>query len=330
MNTVASESPTRVDLAGGTLDLWPLHLLVGSSYTINFAIDIYSRVSITPREDRKILLKSKDRGLEKEYSSLEELLACDHEDWLLVRKHIAYWKPSLGFELSTDSESPVGGGLGGSSSLSISLIKAFSQFCDKDLLPHQMVELAGNIEAQVLRTPTGTQDYYPPIFGGLNIIFYGCGGEKSEVFSIPREVFDQRFFLVDTGVAHHSGLNNWSVMKEAIEGNAETLNALQALKEVAEEVRSVCLEKNWEELGPLLKKEFAARIRLCKEVTCPEIEKLEAMALEQGADAVKICGAGGGGCVMVWSPVDRIEKVKSSCRESGFRVLDARIVPPLH
>ena len=329
MNSIICKSPTRVDLAGGTLDLWPLYLLVGGAYTINVAIDINTTVQISPRKDGVITLKSIDQNCSVEYPSIFSLLSDEQEQWSLVRHHVKYWHPKQGFDLITQSESPVGGGLGGSSSLSISLIKAFSQFCNKRFSPAEMVELAGNVEAQVLKTPTGTQDYYPPLFGGINIITYSCEGRSVEVHDIPEGVFEGHFFLVYTGHPHHSGLNNWSIMKNAIDKNEKTLKSLKELSEIAVQVKRVCEEGNWHRLGELLKQEFAARVRLSPAVTSKEIEKLEAVALGAGAEAVKICGAGGGGCVMVWTSPNLIEKVKEACRNAGFQVIKANPVQPL-
>lgn len=329
MKHVDCQSPTRVDLAGGTLDLWPLYLLVDTSYTINFAIDINTRAELKEREDGKIVLESRDRGLKAEFNSLEAFLADDDEDWCLVKQHINYWKPEVGFELMTDSQSPVGGGLGGSSSLSISIIKAFSEFSGRQMSAMDMVDLAGNVEAQILKTPTGTQDYFPPIHGGMNVIYYGHEGKSVEVLEIPSELFAKRFFLVYTGRPHNSGLNNWSVMKEAIEGNKKTLGCLNQLKGIADEVKTICENKAWEKLGPVLKKEFEARVGLCAEVSSPEIEKLESVAIAAGAEAVKICGAGGGGCAMVWSSEGKIDEVKKVCSDAGFEILNVNLVPAI-
>ncbi|RYF31225.1 MAG: hypothetical protein EOO38_31710, partial [Cytophagaceae bacterium] len=119
------KSPTRVDLAGGTLDLWPLYLLVGgSASTVNVAIDIYTHAILESRDDAAIVLESKDLQLKKEYGNLAEALADTDPRMILLQTQLRYWQPKQGFSLVTKSDSPVGGGLGGSSSLTISLMKA--------------------------------------------------------------------------------------------------------------------------------------------------------------------------------------------------------------
>ena len=122
MNPIIIESPTRVDLAGGTIDLWPLYNFVGHAQTINVAIDVLTKVVLTPRNDQKIILESIDLKVKKEYLNLHEALADSDQRMRLLQTQLQFWQPNHGFELVTSSQSPVGGGLGGSSSLTISLL----------------------------------------------------------------------------------------------------------------------------------------------------------------------------------------------------------------
>ena len=114
------QSPTRVDLAGGTLDCWPLFLFAGEASTVNLSIDIMTSVDLKPRDDRKVIVNITDLNWEAEFENIEALISDESPENLLVREVLRYHKPSRGFELKTASQSPVGGGLGGSSSLCIS------------------------------------------------------------------------------------------------------------------------------------------------------------------------------------------------------------------
>jgi D-glycero-alpha-D-manno-heptose-7-phosphate kinase len=327
MTSIRVQSPTRVDLAGGTLDMWPLFLFVGGAKTVNVAIDIWTRVEITPKENGLIELESVDLGVKKSYLNLQECLADSDRQLHLLQAQLRYYQPKHGFHLKASSESPVGGGLGGSSSLTITLLRAFEKFCQLSAKPvHQLVDLAHNIEAEVLNTPTGTQDYYPAASGGLNILNYGYDGVSQEVHSVVDSPLASHFLLVYTGKSHHSGLNNFEVLKGAIGKDPTTIKALQDLKHIADDVAKACLSKKWEELPGLFRHEFEARVRLAPAFSCPEIMQLNQLALQEGAEAVKICGAGGGGCVMVWvSPANR-ERVALSCQKAGFKVLNAKPV----
>lgn len=330
MKSILIQSPTRVDLAGGTLDLWPLFLFTRGATTVNVAIDVFTRAEIIPHEDDRVILESRDLNLRKEYKNLDEALADTDPKMILLQTQLRYWQPEKGFTLKTSSDSPVGGGLGGSSSLTVSLLKAFAQFTARPFRDtHQMVTSAHNIEAEILNTPTGTQDYYPAASGGINILKYDYDGIRQEIFPAADPEFGQKFMLVYTGKAHHSGLNNFEVMKDAVTKDPVTMKALHDLKEIALETEKVCRNRQWKALGPLFRQEFEARVRLAPEFSSPEIEKLNEVSLQSGAEAVKICGAGGGGCVLVWCSPSQREGVANACQKAGFQVMGARPVDPI-
>ncbi|WP_413584981.1 galactokinase [Bdellovibrio sp. HCB274] len=330
MQKIIVKSPTRVDLAGGTLDLWPLYLFINGASTVNVAIDVFTNVDLTPHADSTIVLESADLKVRKAYSNLVEALSDTDPQMVLLQTQLRYWMPTKGFTLKTSSESPVGGGLGGSSSLTIGLMKAFAQFCEKPFRDvHQMVHSAHNIEAEILNTPTGTQDYYPAASGGLNILHYGYDGVQQEVMNVTNTPLSEKFMLIYTGKAHHSGLNNFEVMKDAVAKDPGTIQALRDLKVIAIETEHAVRSGNWAELGSLFKREFEARVRLAPEFSSPEIRRLSELSLQNGAEAVKICGAGGGGCVLVWCPPENKKGVADACQKAGFQVMDAKPVNPL-
>lgn len=323
MFDVEIKSPTRVDLAGGTLDCWPLYLFLDNPVTVNVAIDIFTYAHLKERADSKIELVSADMNARKEYKSLTECLADADPAFELVRAHLQFWKPSKGFTLSTRSESPVGGGLGGSSSLCISLLKAFSQWMNKPLPPDEMVRVASHIEAQILLKPTGTQDYFPPIFGGLNFIQYGVPGPRAEIRKVDPELFRDRFLLVYTGRSHHSGINNWQVIKNWLDGDEPTRKAMSRLAEISKEMQKALHEGRTQDLPRIFAQEYEARTQLSEGFSSPEIKKLAEIARSEGAIA-KICGAGGGGCVLIWCPDRQIEKVKAALAKTEFQVLPTK------
>ena len=111
-----------------------------------------------------------------------------------------------------------------------------------------------------------------------------------------------------------------------MDGDKVTHQALSALKEVAAETKNVLLNKNWGSLTSLFQREFEARIQLAESFSSPEIEKLSEVGSQAGALATKICGAGGGGCVFLWSEPDKKQKVVDACRNEGFEYLDVSFV----
>lgn len=323
MAEIYERSPTRVDLAGGTLDCWPLYLFLSNPVTINVAIDIFTHCHLTPSAGPEIELISEDLGVQKKYSNLEAALNDTDPNFELYRAHLRYFRPETGFTLRTRSESPVGGGLGGSSSLCISMLKAFNRWRGNWMRPDEMVRIASHLEAQVLVKPTGTQDYFPPIFGGLCFIEYGVPGPRVESHPIPKDVFDGRFLLVYTGKAHHSGINNWQVIKNYLDGDENTRSCLRELAAVSKRMQEAIASRRWSELPSLFEGEFKARVALSEGFSSPEIRKLKDVAANHGSIA-KICGAGGGGCVMIWCPDRQASEVRTAVEAVGFQILPAQ------
>ena len=330
LKPIIQKSPTRVDLAGGTLDLWPLYNFIDGAITVNVAIDIFTTATLTPLEGKRIELISDDLKFEKSFNSLEACLADGDQKLALLKSQLEFWKPKNGFRLQTKSDSPVGGGLGGSSSLTISLLKVFNQFCDGKLTDtHELVKVAHNIEAKVLNTPTGTQDYYPAASGGINVLSYSETGIDQKVLARATQELTDHFMLVYTGKAHHSGLNNFEVLSRAVKKDPQVLNALRELKVIAQATANAVQASDWNSLPELFKQEFKWRVQLAEAFSSPEIDQLAEVSLQAGADAVKICGAGGGGCVLVWVKPAKRQGVKAACENAGFQVLPAKPVAPL-
>ena len=320
------ESPTRIDLSGGTLDCWPLFNFVKSACTINLAIDIKTKVSLLPNADStdaSITVDIKNLNFKKKYSSREEFLKSQDPEVRILWPHVNYWGCPSGFSLTTESESPVGGGLGGSSSLTVSLLKAFGEWLGHKMDVHAQVRLASNMEAHLLHTPTGIQDYYPALEYGLNAIHLNVEGPALESLPFDIDYFSDRILLVYTGHSHHSGINNWQVLKNAVEKDRQTLMCLQEIADISQEMLKVCRTQNWSAMPDLFEQEFKARIMLEKTFSSPEILRLKEIAASYGVPSVKICGAGGGGCVLIWVEPELREEVLQQCQNEKMKPLKA-------
>src|SRR4029453_18564392 len=118
---IQAKSPCRVDLAGGTLDIWPLYLFHENAVTVNFAVDRFTSCTLTTRPDRRIVLRSSDQGGEEVFESHEALRAAKKYRLPLLAYVTRFFRSEQGFDLETHSEAPHGAGISGSSSLIISI-----------------------------------------------------------------------------------------------------------------------------------------------------------------------------------------------------------------
>src|SRR5689334_8904398 len=148
---IESSAPTRVDLAGGTIDIWPLYLFHPGASTVNFALSLRASVRIETRADDRIILESRDRGIRLE-SRLDCIgdLARD-EELELVSKMVHFFRPEIGFHLTTHSEAPAGAGISGSSALAIALIGALNCLVGERYDDGSFIGIAANLETTVIK-----------------------------------------------------------------------------------------------------------------------------------------------------------------------------------
>src|SRR5216684_2374702 len=202
---ILSQAPCRVDLAGGTLDIWPLYLFHEGAVTVNFAVDRYTHCSIEPRRGPQITIASTDLRREASYPSLDALLSAKRHTLSLAAEIIRFFRPKEGFHLETGSEAPAGAGISGSSALIIATTSAFNRWLKCGYSIEKLREISQNIEARLIRVPTGCQDYYPAMYGGVSAIELGCAGIRRVAIPVSPEELESRIVLAYTGEPRNSG-----------------------------------------------------------------------------------------------------------------------------
>ncbi len=185
--------------------------------------------------------------------------------------------------------------------------------------------IAQNVEAQLIRVPTGCQDYYPALYGGINAIRLEAKGITREPLTIPAREIESRFVLVYTGAPRQSGINNWEVFQAHINGDRRVLRNFDQIAAIAREMRNAVVARRWKEVGALLRAEWTLRKTNAPGITTPLIERLVRVAQKNGAIAAKVCGAGGGGCLIVFAEPDAQPRVIRALRENRGEILPFRV-----
>ena len=323
--TIVAHAPCRVDLAGGTLDLWPLYLFHPGAVTVNFAVNILTRCKVTRLTDDKIRLKSLDTKAEEEFRNFGELCSARKFKHPLAGHLARFFAPDGGFEIETHSESPAGAGISGSSALMIATTAALARYTGKKLDREQIRVIAQNIEAQLIKVPTGCQDYYPALYGGVSAIHLDPDGIHHAAVRVAPEELDRRFVLVYTGAPRKSGINNWEVFKAHINGDKKIFHNFERIGEIARAMHHALSMADWKQVTKLIREEWKLRKTNSPRISTPMIEKLIAVALRQGALAAKVCGAGGGGCVVFLTEPENREHISAAIRSYGGHVLPAMV-----
>lgn len=333
--------PMRIDFAGSTLDVYPLYLFEGGGMTVNAAISVHATVTLSTRDDPRLLLQSEDQGLTVEYPSLEAMTFGGRLD--LVVRALHYYRPACGLTISLRSEAPAGSGLGASSALLMALSACLMKLTGRELDYGRIIDLGANIEAQVIGIPTGKQDYFPPLFGGVCAMWFDVDGARYESLSQPStscagslappgctgdliSLLNERVIVSYTGISHSSAATNWAMLKAYIEREGNTVQRMGEIKAIALAIREALLRRDMASLARLVGEEWVLRRGLAAGVTNPQIDAIVAAAAREGASASKLCGAGGGGCMITVAEPDRVPAVRTALAAAGARVLSAQVV----
>ncbi|PWT92635.1 MAG: GHMP kinase [Blastocatellia bacterium] len=323
---IQSSAPPRVDLAGGTIDIWPLYLFHPGAITVNFAVSLHARCRIETRDDGRIVLESRDRKVvfETDLAKLEDLLL--EERLELVSKLVHFFKPTTGFHLVAESAAPAGAGLGGSSALAIACIGALNRLVGNRYDARKFVTIAANIESTVIKVPAGFQDYYPPLYGSTSAVHFRPDGIEREALDINTDELERRIAICYTGEPRLSGINNWEIYKRHIDGDAELFGMFDKIRDSARDMREALLADDWDRVAAVMRQAYPNRKQLAPNITTPQMDSLVEKALANGALAAKVCGAGGGGCIAFLCEAGRRTDVERAlAAEEGAEVLEWKI-----
>ncbi|HKQ79470.1 MAG TPA: GHMP kinase [Blastocatellia bacterium] len=320
---IESRAPTRIDLAGGTIDLWPLYLFHDDSQTINFAIDQYAKCRLETRDDGRFVVESKDRNVRIEADSLEQLRGDD--ELTLISKLIYFFKPQTGLNIITDCMAPAGSGLAGSSALNIAVCGAINKLTGERYSPERLPFIAINVETQVLKVPAGYQDYFPAVHGGVSRVRLRVEGVTREEVTTDLDELERRVALCFTGAPRNSGINNWEMYKRHIDNAPGIFDRFERIRDTALKIDEALSARDFDRIGAIFAEEWASRRELAPGITTPFIDRLIEIARESGAEAAKVCGAGGGGCVAFYCEPGRKAEVVDALGEAGGQIIPYRI-----
>ena len=324
---IQAKSPCRVDLAGGTLDIWPLYLFHENAVTVNFAVDRYTSCDIQTRSDSKIILRSADQNGEESFDSFDELYGSKKYKLPLLAHIVRFFRPATGLEVSTNSEAPAGAGISGSSSLLITIASALTKLTGAGYNIEKIREIAQNVEAKIIHVPTGCQDYYPSMYGGVSAIDLTAAGIQHNAIPVDLADFNERIVLAYSGKPRNSGINNWEVTKAHIDRDKTVFRNFERIAEIAHSLRSALAKSDWDDTARLIREEWSHRRKNAPGITTELIDRLIASAKRAGSKAAKVCGAGGGGCVFFLVEPGTKQAVQLAINAEGGEVLDVKVAP---
>lgn len=309
----------RVDLAGGTLDIWPLGLLHPGARTVNLAIDLPVTAELETRRAGYRVVQDGDAVEVDDAAGLAE-----HPRTALVGV-VARALDLPPFDARLASASPRGGGLGASSALTVALIAAAEELFDRSRSePARLAALGRDLEARLMGLPTGAQDHLAALLGGTLEIAWRPGGEAVRRLEVDLAALGRSMVLAFTGQSHFSAGQNWQIVRRRLEGDDEMVQLFQGVADTASALAEALDAGDLATAGRLVGREWSFRRRLAEGVSTPELEELLARGREAGAWGGKACGAGGGGCLVLLCPPERRDAVARALAQAGATLLDAR------
>lgn len=319
--------PNRVDLAGGTLDIYPLYLLVPGSMTVNAAIGINSVVGIGPVRGPS-RLRSEDFSIEVEASDTHGFPADGRLG--LITGALRFFPPVEGIGIRIWNEAPLGSGIGASSALLVATMLAMDALLGRRRGWEETSRAAMEIEAAHLRSLTGRQDHVAALRGGVLGIRLHPGrieAKRIGAGSVEARKLEAHGFVAGTGKAHHSPDVNWRMIRGAIDGNGAVLRKFRGIAAAAREAWEAVRGGEIGEAGAAVGREWAIRKTLARGVSTAKVEKaLAAREFRRRVTGAKLCGAGGGGMLfgLMRGPEER-DKVEAFLSGEGFAVYPFRL-----
>lgn len=325
-----ARAPLRLGLAGGGTDVSPFSDEQGG-YVLNATIDLYAQAILEPRDDGRIVFAAEDREETVTIDTAPELPDADplrlHRGiYNRIVRQFNQGRP-LSFKLTTFADAPAGSGLGTSSTMVVCIIQAYSEWLGLGLGEYEIAHLAYEIEREDLKLAGGKQDQYAAAFGGFNFIEFGPGSNRVLVNPLRikewvRNELEASTVLFYTGQSRESA----KIIEQQIESTkvktSPSLAAMVVLKQDAVAMKEAILRGDLTRYAAILRQSWGAKKQLAASISNPQLDAIYDDAIDAGALAGKISGAGGGGFFMFFVPPARRMAVLRRLRHHAGEVMN--------
>lgn len=325
--TIYSRAPLRLSLAGGGTDVSPYYNNYGGA-VLNATIDKYAYTIVKPSIKGLIKFKSIDKNLEeifdpqnnKNKSLKLKLHSCAYIHMMKYYNNNNY----VPLNITTYCDAPIGSGLGSSSTIVVSIIKALTEYLKLSFDQYKIANIAYLVERNDCKLKGGRQDHYAAAFGGINLInFYKNNNVKVNKVNVKDHIISQletSFLLYFTGISRNSGIIINKQSKNISKKKSASLKAMHGIKAETMVIKKALLNGNFNNLVKSMRRSWIMKKKIVKEISNNHLNTVYKKAIKAGAYAGKISGAGGGGFMLFYVPIDSKEKVKKTLIKCGGRI----------
>jgi D-glycero-alpha-D-manno-heptose-7-phosphate kinase len=306
---VRSKAPLRLGLAGGGTDVSPYSDEHGGC-VLNATINMFAYCTIEELSNGNVEFEAKDVSLSVKSScetkfALTGTLVLHKAVYNRMVRDFNHGKP-LSVRVTTYSDAPPGSGLGSSSTMVVAILAAYRELLGFSLGEYDLAHLAYEVERIDCNLAGGKQDQYAAVFGGFNFVeFYKDDRVIVNPLRIRRHIENElqhRLLLYFTGISRESAriIDEQIQAVHGSEGGSDSLDAMHEVKRLSYEMKERLLKGDLDGVVQQFAGSWGAKKRLAKSISNAHIDGIAATALENGAQAVKISGAGGGGFMMIF------------------------------
>lgn len=312
MPLVRARAPLRLGLAGGGTDVSPYCDIYGG-FVLNAAVDRYAYAVITTLDEPVVRFVATDQQVEEVRSAEAPLTLNGKLDlhkavYNHIVKNFNGGKP-ISLELSTFCDAPAGSGLGSSSTLVVVMIRAFAELLNLPLDDYTIAHMAYQIERVDCGLQGGRQDQYSATFGGFNFMeFYADERAVINPLRVKNWILcelEASLVLYFTGVSRESAHIIADQSGNVKSGAADALEAMHGIKREALAMKECLLRGDFEGLVESMRLGWENKKRSAKTVSNPHIDAIYDAAIQAGALAGKVSGAGGGGFMWFFVPTEK-------------------------
>jgi D-glycero-alpha-D-manno-heptose-7-phosphate kinase len=326
---IVTRTPLRVSFAGGGTDLAEFY---EREYGAVLSAAIHNYIYVTVKPHSPLF----NEPVRVNYSKSEEVSHVDEIENDIARECLRFLEIDPPIYISTVGDHPASSGLGGSSAFAVGLLNALHAYRGERVTPGQLAEEASHIEIDVLGQPIGKQDQYAAAFGGLNFFRFNPGGgvtvEPVRPAGDSMAKLFEHFIMFWTGHQRDAGVV-LAEQKRNTEEKLESLNRMRGQAHELQELMSNGRPVDPEQVGRILDQGWQLKRSLASTISSTQIDEWYGRALDAGAWGGKLCGAGGGGCVVFVAPPDRKDAVRAALSDLievpiSYEVHGSRVLLP--
>jgi D-glycero-alpha-D-manno-heptose-7-phosphate kinase len=295
---------------------------------ISATIDRYSHAFLVRRNDRQIGLHSLDFNQHVLLKSPDEIRYDGVLD--LLKAAIRVVRPAFGFDLYTYSEVPPGSGLGSSSAMTVAIVGLLYELSEGQLDRYRIADLAYQAERVELGMQGGWQDQYAAAFGGFNFIEFDRHDVTVHSLRLSEPMLyelESNLLLCFTGQTRDSGQVHAAQQRRARSNSAMYRQVNSEILKLVTATKKALLKGDLVEFGRLLDVAWQTKKNLAQGVSNNFIDRLYAIAREQGASGGKLLGAGSGGFLLFYCQPLKHHLVKQALEQEGAAITTFKFDP---